>query len=75
MKNIFIGLDPGKQGFITVYDPNKDQYNFYPVIRNVVSNFENTNLMITYLFGSVIGSISMHYIAMKYFEKPKKNKN
>jgi|TARA_R110000782_G_scaffold260276_1_gene351462 hypothetical protein len=45
------------------------------VIRNVVSNFENTNLMITYLFGSVIGSISMHYIAMKYFEKPKKNKN
>jgi hypothetical protein len=42
------------------------------VIRNVVSNFENTTLMITYLFGSVIGSISMHYIAMKYFEKPKK---
>jgi hypothetical protein len=34
------------------------------VIRNVVSNFENTTLMITYLFGSVIGSISMHYIAM-----------
>jgi hypothetical protein len=42
------------------------------VIRNVVSNFENTTLMITYLFGSVIGSISMHYVAMKYFEKPKK---
>jgi divalent metal cation (Fe/Co/Zn/Cd) transporter len=41
------------------------------VIRNVVSNFESTPLMITYLIGSVIGSISMHYIAMKYFEKPK----
>ena len=43
------------------------------VIRNVVSNFENTTLMITYLIGSVIGSISMHYVAMKYFEKPNKN--
>lgn len=42
------------------------------VIRNVVTNFGNTTLMITYLIGSVIGSISMHYIAMKYFEKPKK---
>lgn len=41
------------------------------VIKNVVTNFENTTLMITYLIGSVIGSISMHYIAMKYFEKPK----
>ena len=41
------------------------------VIRNVVTNFDNTTLMITYLIGSVIGSISMHYVAMKYFEKPK----
>lgn len=41
------------------------------VIRNVVSNFDNLTLMITYLIGSVIGSISMHYVAMKYFEKPK----
>ena len=41
------------------------------VIRNVVTNFENVTLMLTYLIGSVIGSISMHYIAMKYFEKPK----
>lgn len=39
------------------------------VIRNVVTNFDNITLMITYLFGSVIGSISMHYLAMKYFEK------
>ena len=42
------------------------------VIRNVVTNFDNTTLMITYLIGSVIGSISMHYIAMKYFEKQNK---
>lgn len=42
------------------------------VIRNVVNNFDNYTLMITYLVGSVIGSISMHYVAMKYFEKPKK---
>lgn len=45
------------------------------VIRNVVTNFDNTTLMITYLIGSVIGSISMHYIAMKYFEKPKNKIN
>lgn len=45
------------------------------VIRNVVSNFENTTLMITYLIGSVIGSISMHYVAMKFFEKSKTKKN
>jgi hypothetical protein len=41
------------------------------VIRQVVTNFDNWILMITYLVGAVIGSISMHYIAMKYFEKPK----
>lgn len=41
------------------------------VIRNVVSNFNNANLMIAYLVGSVIGSISMHYVAMKFFEKNK----
>jgi hypothetical protein len=42
------------------------------VIRNVVSNFDNYTLMITYLIGSVVGSVSMHYVAMKYFEKTKK---
>jgi len=41
------------------------------VIRNVVTNFNNLTLMITYLFGSVIGSVVMHYVAMKYFEKHK----
>jgi len=39
------------------------------VIRQVVLNFNRIDLMITYLVGSVIGSIGMHYIAMKYFEK------
>ena len=39
------------------------------VIRNVVSNFDKPELMIAYLIGSVIGSIGMHFIAMKYFEK------
>jgi hypothetical protein len=39
------------------------------VIKNVVSNFDKPELMISYLIGSVIGSVSMHYIAMKYFEK------
>ena len=41
------------------------------VIRQVVTNFDNWILMVTYLVGAVIGSISMHYIAMKYFEKPR----
>lgn len=41
------------------------------VIRNVVTNLNNVTLMITYLFGSVIGGVAMHYVAMKYFEKKK----
>lgn len=41
------------------------------VIRQVVMNLDNWVLMLTYLVGAVIGSISMHYIAMKYFEKKK----
>lgn len=39
------------------------------VIRQLVLNLNNWQLMVTYLVGAVIGSISMHYIAMKYFEK------
>lgn len=45
------------------------------VIRQVVINLNNWQLMVTYLVGAVIGSVSMHYIAMKYFEKPKNSKN
>jgi predicted permease len=44
------------------------------VIRQVVLNLDNWILMVTYLVGAVIGSISMHYIAMKYFEKPRQKK-
>ncbi len=41
------------------------------VIRQVVLNLSNVNLMLTYLVASVCGSIGMHYIAMKFFEKKK----
>jgi hypothetical protein len=41
------------------------------VIRQVVMNLDNWVLMVTYLVGAVIGSISMHYIAMRYFETKK----
>jgi len=44
------------------------------VIRQVVMNLDKWHLMITYLVGAVIGSIGMHYIAMKYFENKKENK-
>lgn len=39
------------------------------VIRQVVTNFDKPILMWTYLVGSVTGSLVMHYVAMKYFEK------
>lgn len=30
-RNIFIGLDPGKEGFITIYDPLSKTYEFLPM--------------------------------------------
>lgn len=42
------------------------------VIRHVVNNFENWQMMVTYVVGSVTGSLLMHHIAMKYFEKKNK---
>tara|TARA_R110000782_G_scaffold128512_1_gene220100 strand:+ start:151 stop:744 length:594 start_codon:yes stop_codon:yes gene_type:complete len=30
-RNIFIGLDPGKEGFITIYDPINEWYEFIPM--------------------------------------------
>lgn len=42
------------------------------VIRQVVYSLDNWILMLTYLVGSVIGSVTMHFIAMKYFEKDKR---
>lgn len=44
------------------------------VIRNVVNNFDNWELMVTYVVGSVAGSVIMHFVAMNYFEK-KTNKS
>lgn len=41
------------------------------VIRQVVLNLDRWGLMLTYLIASVLGSIAMHYVAMKYFEKKK----
>lgn len=39
------------------------------VIRQVVTNLDRPIMMFAYLIGSVIGSLGMHHIAMKYFEK------
>lgn len=39
------------------------------VFRNMVTSIDNSVLMWTYLVASVIGSISMHYVAMRWFEK------
>lgn len=41
------------------------------VIRQVVTNFDKWYLMISYLIGSTVGAIAMHYIAMRYFENRK----
>ena len=42
------------------------------VIRNVVTNLNDWKIMATYLIGAVVGSVSMHYVSMNHFEKPKK---
>lgn len=42
------------------------------VIRQVVQNFDRPIMMFAYLIGSVLGSVSMQHISMKYFEKKKK---
>lgn len=41
------------------------------VIKKVVTNLDSTVLMLTYLAGSVIGSLTMHYVAMRFIEKTK----
>lgn len=41
------------------------------VIRQVVLNFDNTLLMLTYLVAAVTGSLLMHWFSMKYLEKGK----
>lgn len=42
------------------------------VIRQVVLNLDKWPLMVTYLVGAVSGSVLMHWVAMKYFEKGKR---
>lgn len=42
------------------------------VIRQVVMNLDSTSMMLTYLVASVTGSVLMHHISMKYFEKGKR---
>jgi putative flippase GtrA len=39
------------------------------VIRQIVTHLDSWAMMATYLVGSVIGSVVMHYISMTYFEK------
>ena len=39
------------------------------VIRQVVTNFDNWQMMVAYLIGAVIGSVGMHYVSMHYIEK------
>lgn len=41
------------------------------VMSKVVQNFDSPKMMIAYLIGSVVGSVMMHYISMRYFEKKK----
>lgn len=42
------------------------------VMSKVVQNFDSPKMMVAYLVGSVVGSVAMHYVSMKYFEKKKK---
>lgn len=42
------------------------------VIRHVVLHLDNLVLMVTYVVGTVTGSVLMHHIAMKYIEKGKR---
>lgn len=41
------------------------------VVRQVIKNPDNWILITTYVIAAVIGSIGMHYITMRWIEKPK----
>ena len=43
------------------------------VIKKVVTNLDSSDMMITYVCGSVIGSLLMHYVAQTFIEKKNKN--
>jgi len=42
------------------------------VIRKIIMNLDSLEMMLSYLCGAVIGSILMHFVSMKYFEKGKR---
>lgn len=42
------------------------------VISKIVQHFDSPKIMLTYLLGSVVGSVLMQYLSIKYFEKKKK---
>jgi hypothetical protein len=42
------------------------------VLTNIVTHLDNWYVKSAYVIGAVIGSVSMHYISMKYFEKGKR---
>jgi hypothetical protein len=42
------------------------------VFRKMVMSIDSTVLMLTYLVASVIGSVLMHYISMRWIEKGKR---
>ncbi|MNE79409.1 hypothetical protein D3C80_1758880 [compost metagenome] len=44
------------------------------VLKNVVTNLDNPYVIATYVVGSVIGGLAMHWVAMRYFEKKKEAK-
>lgn len=41
------------------------------VLRQVVTQLDSVVLMVTYVFGSAVGSVVMHYVSMEYLEKLK----
>lgn len=41
------------------------------VISKIVQHFDSPKMMLTYLLGSVVGSVLMQYLSIKYFEKRK----
>ena len=43
------------------------------VIRQVVTHLNSPGLMFTYLVASVLGSVLMHHVSMRYFEKHRKS--
>lgn len=42
------------------------------VFRNLSMNLDNAAMMVTYVIAAVIGSLLMHWFAMKFLEKPRK---